>query len=191
MRFTLIAGVAVGLAVLTGCNDPNAFRIDPILAMDTVEIAAPLPGTPPLPTALDITGNGSGRINGARFPERPRDALEWDFVVRIMEGEVVLIPARGVGVVDSRAALTGPVPGETLASLREAPGASAFDTQQPVVMRVGNVHVARSRDTFTFLCSGVQFAKLEPLEVDVTTGRVVLAIVTNERCGDPRLVYIE
>ena len=188
MRFTLITSVAVGVVVLAGCDDPNAFRIDPILVRDTVEVAAPLPNTARLPSALDVTGNGTGQITGGRFPERPRDALQWDFVVRVDDGEVVLLPARGLGVLDSRAALTGPIPGETFASLREAPGQSVFSMTDPVVMRVGNVHVARSRDVSTFICTGVQFAKLQPLEVDVATGRLVLEIVTNERCNDPRLV---
>ena len=36
-----------------------------------------------------------------------------------------------------------------------------------------------------------KLSKIKALDVDHTTGRVEIAIVTNERCGDPRLVPTE
>jgi hypothetical protein len=186
-----MVGVLSGLASLAGCDDPNAFRIDPILAYDTVEVVAPLPGNVGLPTALDVTGDGAGGVRGGRFPELPRDAEQWDFLVRIRDGELVLIPARAAGVPLARAAVSPPILGDTFESLREVPGQGTLIMDTPVVLRVGNVHAARSRETLSFMCAGVQFAKFQPLVVDVSTGRVQLQIVTNERCGDPRLVPVD
>src|SRR5690606_8907317 len=95
-----------------------------------------------LPTALDITSEAGGGINGGRFPERPGDALQWDFVVRMSEGKVALLPARGLGIA-SRSAITPPITGTTFEGLREAPGQSTFVLDSAIVMEVGNVYVAR------------------------------------------------
>jgi hypothetical protein len=177
------------VALFAGCGDSTGFRIDPLLVTDTVEVAAPLPQNVGLPTALDITGDGLGNIRGGRFPERPRDALEWDFVVRVQNGQLVLIPGRGIGS-ESRAALTPALTGETFTGLREAPIARTFSMETPVPMVVGQVYAARSREFVGGLLGGVcfQYAKMQPLEVDVASGRLRVQIVTNERCADPRLV---
>jgi hypothetical protein len=188
VRFHSLIGLVTSfLVVLAACEDPNAFRIDPILVASTVEVAAPLPGNEALPTALDVTGDGAGGVRGGRFPERPSDALEWDFLVRVRNGEIVLVPGRAIGL-DSRAALTPPLIGETLESLREAPAQRTFVMDSAIVMRVGQVYAARSREAFGFVCPGPQFSKFEAVEVDPAAGRLRLMIVTNERCGDPRLV---
>jgi hypothetical protein len=187
--YTPAALVAVTLAA---CRDSTGFELHPLLVTDTVLVAAPLPHNSGLPTALDVTSDGFGGVNGGRFPERSGDALEWDFVPRIRGGELVLIPARGVGVVESRAALTPPIPGETFAGLREAPGQGSFVTDSPIAMRVGNVYAARSREAAGgFFGTCVQFAKLEPLAVDAASGHLRILITTNERCGDPRLAPID
>jgi hypothetical protein len=180
-------------AVFAGCNDPAAFRIDPILLTDTVTVAAPLPQNAALPTAVDITGDGLGNIRGGRFPERSRDALEWDFGVRVQGGELVLIPARGLGAEGSRAALSQALVGETFEGLREAPPARELTMDQPVVMRVGQVYGARSREFLGMMLGGgcFQYAKFQPLEVNVAAGLLRIQIVTNERCGDPRLVRVD
>jgi len=170
---------------LPACNDP-AFRIDPILASDTVEVFAPLPANQGQPTALDVTAMQLV-IQGARFPERSSDAEQWDFAVRIRDNELTLVPARVLGLT-SRAALAGPLAAQTFEELREAPAASAFRMDSAVVMRAGQVYAARSRDTGMGFGACQQFSKLQPIVVDVAAGRLVLRITTNERCGDLRLV---
>ncbi len=166
---------------LGACDDP-AFRIDPILASDTVEVFAPTAANAGRPTALDITSLQLF-IQGARFPERASDAEQWDFVVRLRNGELTLVPASVVGLT-SRAALAGPLAAQTFEDVREAPAASTFSTDSTVVMRQGQVYGARSRA----ISGCTQYAKLQPLEVDVAAGRLLLRITTNERCGDLRLV---
>ena len=174
--------------VLAACGD-EGFDLSPLLVSDTFDLAAPtFPANEGLPTALDIKGDGLGGIFGGRFPERPAHALEWDFLVRVREGQVVLVPPGAVGV-SSRASITRALPGETLEGLREAPGQSTFIADSAVALQQGGVYVARSRasvDQFGGECS--QYAKLSPLEVNAATGRTRIAITTNERCSDPRLV---
>jgi len=174
------------ILALVACDDP-AFRIDPILVSDTVEVFAPTAQNAGRPTALDITSM-QFFIQGARFPERASDAEQWDFAVRLRNGELTLVPASVVGL-NSRAALAGPLAAQTFEGLREAPPATAFRMDSTVVMRTGQVYGARSRVTggaFGGACT--QYAKLQPLEVDVAAGRLLLRITTNERCGDLRLV---
>jgi hypothetical protein len=177
---------ALLVLALVACDDP-AFRIDPILVSDTVEVFAPTAANAGRPTALDITSM-QFLIQGARFPERASDAEQWDFAVRLRNGELTLVPASVVGLT-SRAALAGPLAAQTFEEVREAPAASTFSTDSTVVMRQGRVYVARSRvagGAFGGACT--QYAKLQPLEVDVAAGRLLLRITTNERCGDLRLV---
>lgn len=184
--FAITAGLL--LAIGSGCGDSTGLDLNPLLVRDTVIVAAPLPGNADLPTALDIMTDGRGGIVGGRFPERVSDALQWDFLVEIDEqtGNLVLLPARAVGIGDSRAAITPPIEGTSFDDLREAPGQSTFIPDSAVTMEVGNVHVARSRVSPASLC--MYFAKLQPLRVDVAEGILELQIVANQRCSDPRLV---
>lgn len=189
MRRLPIAGLFFAcVAVLQACDDSTGLDLDPILATDTVEVAAPIAGNESLPTALDITGDGLGGVQGGRFPELPSDALEWDFAVRIVDGRLSLVPAEVIGV-PSNAALTEALTGETFEGLREIPGQSSLIRDQPIPLVPGAVYAARSREAAGgVLGVCMQFAKLTPLEVDQTTGRTRIRIVTNTRCGDPRLV---
>ena len=182
MRSLAVPGLAIVLLLNAACND-TTFTIDPLLATDTVEIAAPLPGNAALPTALDITVRG-GLIGGARFPERATDAGEWDFGLRVRDGELVLVPAAALGL-SSRAAITRALANQTFDGLNEAPGRTSFVTDSAVVLREGSVYAARSR--LPPLTSCEQYAKLQPLSVDRTLGRIRLLITANERCSDPRL----
>jgi len=182
-RISVLALLALAIPA---CSD-NTFRIDPLLAHDTVTVYAPLPVNAGRPTALDVSA-ANLIIRGARFPERASDAEQWDFAVRVRNGQIVLVPASQMGLTGSRAAVSPALAGQTFASVREVPG-GVLRTDSVVVMRPGQVHVARSRD----LGAGVfgscqQFAKLQPLEVDPVAGRLQLQITTNERCGDLRLV---
>lgn len=189
MRFYI--GAALLAAVLvTGaaCSDSTGFDYQPALVGDTVEVMAPTQASGEQPTALDITSDGAGSIWGGRFPHLSRDAEAWDFAVRIQGGEIVLVPGPAIGLTQSSAALTEALEGETFDSVREAPGQGQFVTDAGVPMRVGNVHVARSRQVpFGFLQACVMYAKLEPLTVDVSAGQLRLNVVTNQNCQDLRL----
>ena len=191
MRKYLVLLALSLLAPLGACDDGTNFRIDPILASDTVELAVPGVSAD-APTALDVTAVG-GIIFGGRFPERQTDAESFDFVLRRRGGELVLVPGSVLGLLGpngrpSDAAITQPMQGQTFDALIEAPGRAAFVTDSAVVLRPGAVYVARSR---TALLPGIglcqQYAKLQPLAVDAAAGRASVRLTTNERCGDPRL----
>jgi hypothetical protein len=181
---------AIGV-FLTACDDSTGVR-SPQLIGDTITVAAPLPQNANQPHALDITS--SFGIRGGRFPELARDAAEWDFAVRVQDGELVLVPAGALGIdVRTLPAITPAIAGETIETLREAPGQSTFIRDRAVAMQVGAVYAARSREFLgsDFSIGGVvpctQFAKMEPIEVDVAAGILRIYIITNENCSDLRL----
>ena len=175
------------LITLTGC-DSTDFDLSPVMVSDTVLVAAPIAGNEALPTALDVSTDGAGGIWGGRFPERSVDALQWDFAVRIRDGQVALVPQGALGV-QSGAALTPALVGETLEGLREAPGQTTFIATEAVTMETGRVYAARTRNALPVFGSGcTQFSKISPLEIDQSAGRVRIAVTTNQRCNDPRLV---
>lgn len=189
MRSIFAVLLILSAAVATGCDDATDFTIDPLLATDTVEIAA-AGAAGGLPSALDVIATG-GQIAGGRFPELARDAEQWDVALRARNGSLVFLPASALGL-QSRASITRAIQGETFASLVEAPGSGAFvpdsvAADQPVVVQQGAVYVIRSRNLASQFGSCVQYAKVQPLAVDVAAGRVRLQLTTNERCSDPRL----
>lgn len=179
------------LAALLSACEGDDYNIDPLIASDTLDLAAPTSGTG-LPSALDITAVGSANDAGGRYPERVEDAEQWDLAVRFVGGQLMLVPAGQVGVNDaggrSRAAITEARTGRTFEAVREAPGRSEFLTDRGVALQTGSVYVARSRLMPCGFTASEQYAKLQPLELDLARQRVRLQIVTNGRCGDPRLV---
>lgn len=187
MRFFSIFCLVTTVVLATACDDSTRYQINPLLAADTVELWAPTPTTEGRPSAMDVIAFG-GFIGGPRFPEQARHAEAWDFAVRLRNGELVLVPPAALGL-SSRAAITAPLPG-TFEGLIEAPGNVAFRTDSIRPLRVGNIHSVRSRLTAGGMFGGgcEQYAKLQVLAADPTTGRAQFAVVTNERCGDPRLV---
>ena len=55
------------------------------------------------------------------------------------------------------------------------------------VVQQGAIYAIRSRDIASQFGSCIQYAKIQPLTVDVAAARVRLQVTTNERCSDPRL----
>lgn len=184
MRSIFAVSLILSAVVATGCDDATDFTIDPLLATDTVEIAVP-GSSSGLASALDVIATG-GVIGGARFPERERDAEQWDVALRQRGGSLVFVPAAALGL-QSRAAVTNALQGETFASLVEAPGSGAFHRDSAVVVQQGAVYSIRSRDLSGQFGACIQYAKVQPLTVDLAQGRVRLQVTTNERCSDPRL----
>lgn len=177
-------GIAGLLATTAACGDSTGLSFDPLIATDTVELAAPVAGNETLPTALSIAGNQLGGIEGAVFPESSGSAARWDFLLRFRDGRLALVPGGDVGL-DLGSSITPALTGETLESLREAPGQTTFDNVA-VPLNLGAVYAARSR-VLSNSCNA-HYGKISPLSLDQTTGRATLIVVTNARCGDPRLV---
>src|SRR5690554_1703483 len=94
-RALLAVPVLSTLLLAAGCGDSTGVSITPILVADTVVIGAPIDangdpiaGNENTPNALDVTGDGAGRIVGGRFTDRSGDALQWDFALRFREGQL-------------------------------------------------------------------------------------------------------
>lgn len=173
------------LALAGGCDDPNSFTVEPLITVDTIEVAAPTSATG-LPTAIDVTAV-AGNIVGGRRPETEQDAERWDLAVRVRDGALVFVPAPALGL-SSAAGITMPLAGQTFESVIEAPGPGSFVTDAHVPIEPGSVYVVRSRAVPCGFGSASQYSKIQPLEVWLEEGRVRLQISTNEVCGDPRLV---
>src|SRR5690606_16638710 len=138
--------------------------LNPVLVSDTLTIAPPIPGNLGLPTAVDLSGDGSFGIMGPRFPERVEDALQWDLTLRLRAVVLFLMPPGAIGATDSRAAITPAITGQTFEGLREAPGQSTFRTDTAIALQVGPVYAARTR-LLDFGC--IQFAKIRALDLDL------------------------
>jgi hypothetical protein len=184
-RFAVVPALALALA-LGACNDPNAFEVNPIIIDDTVSLA--LPGVDAaVGTALDITSpSGSPMVMGARFPERAADATQWDFALRREDGALVLLPTGALGF-ESGAGITEPITDRAFADIREAPRSTDFVTDHAVALQSGAVYVARSRQFPCGFSRANQFARIEPLALDVAAGTARLRVVTNQVCNDTRL----
>lgn len=174
-------------AALAACNDTTAFQIQPQIFTDTVQLAASgAPDADALPTALDISVQGNGVVGG-RFPERLSDAGQWDFLVRVKKGAIVLVPSGALGI-ESRAGISAPIAGANFETLNQVPKNTTFGIDSATALTNGAVYAVRSR----FFSNGVstcqQYAKLQPLAVDPAAGRVTLRVATNAVCGDQRLV---
>ncbi|MQA88925.1 MAG: hypothetical protein GEU90_01640 [Gemmatimonas sp.] len=186
-RYSVVALAAL-VCIGPGCDDGTSGLATPFLITDTVMVAAPLPQNASLPTALDIASDFGGSVGGGRFPEFNEDADDWDFLVRVEDGQIVLVPGEAAGIPERGSAITPPIEGETFESFREAPGQATFVRDAPIAMVEGQVYSARSR---IIQSSCFEFAKIEPLQVDVVEGLLELHIVTNQNCGDPRLAPVE
>jgi len=173
--------------VLGACDDPVFGRLDPLIATDTLDLAAPADALADVPSALDVTA-AAGVIGGGRFPERVQDSNRgWDLAVRMRDGQVVLLPSGAPGY-NTRAGVFGPVQGETFESLRDVPPGARFRTDTVAVMQPGALYVVRSREFSTGFGGCLQYAKLQALSVDAASGAVRVQVATNEQCYDTRLV---
>jgi hypothetical protein len=184
--FSLLALVLLALP-MAGCDSTDNFAA--VLSDDTLSLVAPTAGLRQ-PSAVDITAP-VGIIGGPRFPEESQDALiGWDFALRLVGGELHLVPAGAIGLTggSTRAGLTEAQTGKSFDDVKQAPSSSNFITTHGVAMRVGEVYVARSRLAACGFSSIEQYAKLQPLEVNVAAQRLKLRVATSTRCGDQRLV---
>jgi hypothetical protein len=183
--FSLLALALLALPMV-GCKSTDSLVA--VLSDDTVTLVAPTAGLRQ-PSAVDITAP-VGIIGGPRFPEESADAEQWDFTVRLVAGQIQLVPAGAIGLSGAavRAGLTESQTGKSFDDIKQAPASSNFITDHGVVMRVGEVYVARSRLAVCGFSTIEQYAKLQPLEVDVAAQRLRLRVATSTRCGDQRLV---
>ena len=81
--------------------------------------------------------------------------------------------------------------GRTAAEVVQAPADSTLKSDESVPIVNDRVYVVRSRATAASFSGCQNYAKLEPLEIDVEAGLVTLRVIGNARCNDLRLVEVD
>jgi hypothetical protein len=172
------------LVPLAACGEPTGLASPPLMARDSMEVAAPT-AQETLATAFDVKVLGAF-IGGPRHPERAEHADQWDIAVRERDGVLQFVPAGALGSM-FRPGITQPIVGVGFHDLEEAPrGSGEFLTAEGVPIRTGALYVVRSREGAGFGAC-VQFSKLEVLSVETDPVRVRLRLATNANCFDVRL----
>lgn len=169
-------------ATLAACDDPFGGR-EPIIASDTVTLAAPTSDSLTLGSALNLIGPGL-----VVFPERIGDAFpqpNWDLALRAVDGQLLLRPSptdtRRIG---SRITRARDVDFEDSG---RAPERREEYEVAPVALEVGRVYFVRSRTYGQVGVRCVNYAKIQPLAVNPAAGTARLAVVSNGVCNDRRL----
>ncbi|MBV9772948.1 MAG: hypothetical protein JO040_03320 [Gemmatimonadetes bacterium] len=171
------------LAPLAACDSTTGLG-DPLIVVDTLTIGAPSVAPASVPSAVDVVSFSGGAIGGGRFPERPLEAEQWDFTVRLRNGSFAFYPRAAVGVAGNRAGITQPMD-TPFDDVREAPASSRFVMDSAVVVRQGATYVVRSR-IYSSPC--FEYARVQPLELNAAAGTVKLQVATSATCQDTRLV---
>ena len=171
---------------LSACDDPFGPRTWSVVP-DTLEVwSVSRPELQGLASALDLAGEPP--LGLAIEAEGAIGA--WDVALIDVGGGLALVPASYFpGHASSRAGIAV-VTGTSFAELRRAPTDSAQFSREPVPLTADGVYVVRTR---VAVCSdgsgtGVHYAKLRPIEIDVTAGRLRLETVNNPFCGDRALI---
>jgi hypothetical protein len=146
------------------CDDPNSGIFDPLIQVDTVDLAIPLVD-PAVPTALDVAYADSP-LRG-RFPELVSHAEHWDVTLRREGGNLVMVPAGVLGFRNpvgggSTAAVSRPMQ-RGFDEVIEAPSSGLLLIDSTVTVTLGDVYVVRSRRTAAGFGGCENYAKVQPL----------------------------
>jgi hypothetical protein len=137
-----------------------------------------------------------GRNSAFDFVFRSAKAIEdqgstnnWDFTLAEQNGQLVLAPASAFSGLSSRAGLADIGPG-VLEEIRRAPSDTAAFKSTPTVVRMGTIYVVRTRRA---TCpggfgTGVIYAKMEALNIDLAAGTLRFRAITNPFCNDRALI---
>jgi hypothetical protein len=176
-----IRGSLLSLVLLaSGCDDP--FELDWESSPETAVLYSLSRPEPNLPSAFNFH---------FRIPilvEAPGSSGQWDLAVDTEANRLVFLPPRALGI-NSRARIA-PLPGVAFADVVDAPqDTAAYVSDRALPISMGTVYVVQTSEgigTFGQRC--VFFAKLEPLEVDVTAGQLTFVYDASPACNDTRLV---
>ena len=173
---------ALLLALLISACGDDPFQIRWSSAPDTVLLYSLARPELNLHSAFNFTQRSTVRI------EAPDKTGEWDVALDTQGGQLALLPPGALGI-DSRAQVAE-LSGRTLDEVEEAPSDTLlYAAVQPVPVQLGSVYVIRTRSVAgAFGAKCVYFAKLAPLEIDVTEGRLRFVFEMNPVCNDHQLV---
>jgi hypothetical protein len=175
----------LAVLALAACNEEPDFGLDNWDAqVDTIALySVDFAEYQGLPSAYDIKNTRTQRV------EDPSASGQWDFALTGggANGPLMLTPLGAFFDVEISAGLAVLADG-VFDELENAPSSnSAYVTDEPVALESDVLYVARSRPSGG-LCSGVQFAKIEPLEIDPAEGTFRFRVTANPRCNDTALI---
>mgnify|MGYP003577339452 CR=1 FL=1 len=170
---------ALFVFALGACNDEPDFGFgDWDAQLDTVTLySVDRDEYQGLPSAYDIRFTRTYRV------EDPGSTGNWDFALTGGDGgPLSLTPIGAFFDVENDAGLV--LSDDTFEEIENAPSASdAYTTDEPVVIEEDVVYIVRSRSG-----SCLQFAKLEPIEIDQDAGTFTFHVTANPNCNDTALV---
>jgi hypothetical protein len=174
-------GLLVAMGSVAGCDDPFSlsWASEPAIAQ-VYTLSNPWPN---LPSAFDFVFRTPVRI------EVPGATGTWDMAFDSDEVGFHVLPPGALGVLDSEAGVVR-IDGLAFAEVTSAPEEDdVFILDRPVALEVGIVYVVRTREEIGFYGEPCNwYAKLQPLELDTSTGLVRFAYDVNPNCGDRALV---
>lgn len=174
----LIAALVTGVAACEG--DPFSFDWDD--APDTVLLYSLARPELNLVSAFDFHGRVPIRVEAATATG------SWDMAVDTEGGRLVLVPPGHFGVTSTARIAT--LDDMRLEDVTEAPSDTLlYISDQQVPVRLGSVYVIKThRWSGSFGRTCISFAKLEPLDVDVSRGTLTFRYVSNPVCNSRDLV---
>ena len=114
-------------------------------------------------------------------------AQRFDFLLMDRNGGLALAPAGLVDGFDSRASIAT-MTGVAFDDVERAPGDANKFTTDPVQLQLGVVYILKSRPAVCTLTTGVIYAKVQPIAIDVANGRFEFEYVYNPNCGERSLI---
>jgi len=184
MRFSKHTKAALPLLLplaLSACNEEPDFGFDEWEAeVDTVTLySADRPEHQGLPAAYDIRATRTMRV------EDPGSTGNWDFALTGGAGSPLTLTPLGAFFDVSNNAGVATVADATFEELETAPAdADEYVVDESVTIDPDVVYVIRSRQGGGCM----NFAKLEPLELDADAGTFTFRLTANPTCNDRALV---
>ena len=177
--FRRIILTAIVVPALAACNDEPDFGFGEWEAqLDTVTLySVDRDEHQGLPSAYDIRFTRTYRV------EDPGATGNWDFVLTGGDvGPLTLTPVGAFFDIENNAGFA--LSDDTFEEVEDAPAASsAYVTDEAVALEPDVVYIVRSRSG-----SCLQFAKLEPIDIDPDAGTFTFHVTANPNCNDTALV---
>jgi hypothetical protein len=168
------------LLILAACDDP--FEVDWVAAPETAIIYSLARVERNLPAAFNF------HFRSPIIVESPGSSGQWDVALDSQDGRLVFLPPRALGI-NSRARIAALSGLEFHEVVDAPPDTAAYVTDRPVPVALETIYVVQTGEgvgAFGQRC--VFFAKLEPIEVDVTGGQLTFVFDASPVCNDTRLV---
>lgn len=168
------------LLPLAACDD--GFTQEWVAVPDTIQLySLSRPELVGRPSAYDF-------VNHAPLAVEDLGATgQWDLALVDQGNELALVPASAFAGLVSRAGIAT-VTSRTLEEVEEAPRDTAAFKITPVPIRLGTIYVVRTRRESCGFGTGVRYAKLEPLQIDLVQGTLKFRTILNPFCNDRALI---